>query len=142
MLALIESTTTVSGSNVIVYRRPPQTGAEIGLLKDDGGSTITDQSSMTISAAGESVLVDQIQFQISSDRVELRESSALHFGQFISNTLSQPTMFLRIASDENEIDYERGFGGNAQWRRSSPDLGTFLQGFDSGIRMLIAVSSP
>ena len=142
LLVLLESTVNVAGSNVIVYRRPPQSGAEIGTLLDDDGSTLTDQADMTIAAAGESVLVDQIQFQVSSDRVELRESTSLHFGTYIGTTLSAPTLFMRIGSDENEINYERGFGQNAQWRRSSPDLGTFLQGFDSGVRMLLAVSSP
>ena len=142
LLALIQSTVTVSGSNVVVFRRPPQTGSEVGTLLADDGSTLTDLSDVTITAGGQSVLVDQIQFQVSSDRIELRESSSLHFGQFISNTLSQPTMFLRIGTTENEINYERGFGQNAQWRRTSPDLGTFLQSFDSGVRMLLAVSSP
>ena len=142
LLALLESTTTVAGSNVVVFRRPPQSGAQVGTLLADDGSTLTDLSDMTITAAGESVLVDQIEFQVSSDRVELRENSTLHFGTYIGTTLSAPTLFMRIASNENEIDYERGFGGNCQWRRSSPDLGTFLQAFDSGIRMLLAVSSP
>ena len=142
LLALIESTVSVAGSNVIVFRRPPQTGAAIGLLKDDDGNTITDESSMTINAEGESVTVDRIQFLVSSDPVELRESTSLHFGTYIGTTLGAPSLYMRIGSDENEISYDRGFGGNAQWRRSSPDLGTFLQGFDSGVRMLIAVSSP
>ena len=141
LLALLESTTNVAGSNVVVYRRPPQTGAEIGTLLDDAGNALTDQADMTITAAGETVAVDQIQFLVSSDRVELRESTALHFGTYVSTTLSAPTLFMRIGSDENEISYDRGFGGNAQWRRSSPDLGTFLQAFDVGERLLLAVSS-
>ena len=142
LLALIESTVNVAGSNVIVYRRPPQTGATIGLLKDDGGSTITDQSSMTINAEGESVTVDRIQFLVSSDRIELRESTSLHFGSYIQNTLSRPQLTLQIGGESNTIDYDRGFSTNAQWRRSSPDLGTFLQGFDVGERLLLAVSAP
>ena len=142
LLALLQSTVTVAGSNVIVFRRPPQTGSQIGVLLADDGSTISGLSDMTINAAGESVLVDQIQFQVSSDRVELRESTSLHFGTYIGTTLGAPTLYMRIGSDENEINYERGFGGNAQWRRTTPDLGTFLQAFDSGVRMLLAVSSP
>ena len=142
LLALLESTVNVAGSNVVIYRRPPQAGSPIGTLLADDGSTLTDLAGMIITAAGESVLVDQIQFQVSSDRVELRESTSLHFGTYIGTTLSAPTLYMRIGSDENEIDYERGFGQNAQWRRSSPDLGAFLQGFDSGVRMLLVVSSP
>ena len=142
LLALIQSTVSVAGSNVVVYRRPPQSGAEVGTLLADDGTTLTDQADMTFAAGGEMVTVDRIQFQVSSDRVELRESTSLHFGTYIGTTLSAPTLYMRLGSDENEISYDRGFGGNAQWRRSSPDLGTFLQGFDSGVRMLIAVSSP
>ena len=142
LLALIQSTVNVAGSNVVVFRRPPRTGAEAGTLLDDDGSTLTDLSDMTITAAGESVLVDQIEFQIGTDRVEFRESTAAHFGTFIGTTLGAPTLYMRIGSDENEINYERGFSNNASWRRTTPDLGTFLQGFDSGVRMLLAVSSP
>ena len=57
---------------------------------------------------------------ISSDRVELKESTSLHFGTYIATTLSAPSLYLRIGSDENEISYDRGFSSNAQWRRSSP----------------------
>ena len=142
LLALLESTVTVSGSNVVVFRRPPRTGAEAGTLLDDDGSTLTDLSDMTITAAGESVLVDQIEFQIGTDRVEFRESTAAHFGGFIGTTLGAPTLYMRIGSAENEINYERGFSNNASWRRTTPDLGVFLQGFDSGVRLLLAVSSP
>ena len=142
LLALLQSTVNVAGSNVAIWRRPPQSGTEAGILLDDDGNALTDQADMTITAAGESVLVDQIQFQVSADRVELRESTSLHFGTFVGTTLGAPTLFMRIGSDENEINYERGFGQNAQWRRTSPDLGVFLQGFDVGVRMLIAVSSP
>ena len=142
LLALLQSTVTVSGSNVVVWRRPPRTGAEVGTLLDDAGNTLTDLTGMTITAAGESVLVDQVEFQIGTDRIEFRESTSLHFGTYIGTTLSAPTLYMRIGSDENEINYERGFSSNASWRRTSPDLGTFLQGFDSGVRMLLAVSSP
>ena len=142
LLALLQSTVNVAGSNVIVYRRPPQTGAEVGTLLADDGSTLTDQADMTITAAGQSVTIDRVQFLVSQDRVELRESTSLHFGTFIGTTLAQPTLYMRIGSDENEISYDRGFSTNVQWRRTTPDLGTFLQGFDVGVRMLIAVSSP
>ena len=37
LLALLQSTVTVSGSNVVVFRRSPQTGAEIGTLVADDG---------------------------------------------------------------------------------------------------------
>ena len=142
LLALLESTTNVAGSNVVVWRRPPQTGAQVGTLLDDEGTALTDLSDMTITAGGQSVLVDQIQFQVSSDRIEFSESTNVHFGNFVGTTLGAPTLFMRIGADENEIDYDRGFSSVAQWRRSSPDLGAFLQGFDSGVRMLLAVSSP
>ena len=142
LLALIQSTVNVAGSNVVVFRRPPRTGAEVGTLLDDAGNTLTDLFGMTITGAGESVLVDQIQFQVSSDRVEFRESTNLHFGTLVGTTLAAPTLYMRIGSDENEISYERGFSNNASWRRTSPDLGTFLQGFDVGERLLLAVSSP
>ena len=109
LLALLESTVNVAGSDVIVFRRPPQSGAEIGSLLDDDGNALTDQAGLTITAAGESVAVDQIQFLISSDRVELKESTSLHFGTYIATTLSAPSLYLRIGSDENEISYDRGF---------------------------------
>ena len=103
----------VAGSNVITYRRPPQTGGEIGLLKDDAGNTITDESSMTIDAEGESVTVDRVQFLVSSGRVELRESTSLHFGSFVQNTLARPQLTLQIGAVSNTIDYDRGFSTKA-----------------------------
>ena len=142
VLALLQGTTDVGGANTTVWRRPPD-GASIGLLLDDDGNTITDLSDMTISAAGETLLVDRMTFLISQDRVELRRASpsSVHFGTYISTGLNSPMMTLQIGTEPNTISYERGFTSNAQWRRSSPDLGGFLTGFDDGVRMLLAVSS-
>ena len=142
LLALLQGTVDVGSSNITVWRRPPD-GASIGLLLDDDGNTTTDLGDMTISAAGEVVPITRMAFLISQDRVELRESDpVLHFGTFVNSTLAAPQMTLAIGSSSNTISYERGFGANAQWRRSSPDLGGFLSGFDNGTRMLFAVSSP
>ena len=142
LLALLQSTVTVSGSNVAIWRRPPQSGAEVGILLDDDGNAQSVLTAMTFTGGGESFLVSQAQFLVSQDRVELREGTGLHFGNYVSGTLGSPPMTLRIGSAEHEISYDRGFSATAQWRRTSPDLGVFLQGFDSGVRMLIAVSSP
>ena len=142
LLALLQSTVTVSGSNVAIWRRPPQSGAEVGILLDDDGTAQSDLSSMMFAGGGEDFLVSQVQFLVSQDRVELREGTGLHFGNHVSGTLGSPPMTLRIGAAEHEISYDRGFSATAQWRRSSPDLGTFLQGFDTGARMILAVSSP
>ena len=142
LLALLQSTVNVAGSNVAIWRRPPQSGTEAGILLDDDGNVQSDLSSMMFAGGGEDFLVSQAQFLVSQDRVELREGTGLHFGNYVSGTLGSPPMTLRIGSAEHEISYDRGFSATAQWRRSTPDLGVFLQGFDIGARMLIAVSSP
>ena len=140
LLALLQSTVAVGSGNVTVWRRPPD-GANIGLLLDDNGDTITDLSGMTFDAGGAVVPVTRMTFFVSQDRVELRKSVAGHFGTYVNTTLGAPQMTLQIGSDLNTISYERGFTANSQWRRSSPDLGGFLQTFDTGTRMLFAVSS-
>ena len=141
LLALLQSTVAVGSGNVTVWRRPPD-GANIGLLLDDDGNTITDLTDMTFDAGGAVVPVTRMTFFVSQDRVELRKSiSGLHFGTYINSTLSAPQMTLQIGTASNTISYERGFTANAQWRRSSPDLGSFMQTFDNGVRMLFAVSS-
>ena len=142
LLALLQGTTDVGSSKHHSLEAAPD-GANIGLLLDDDGNTITDLTDMTISAAGEVVPITRMTFLISQDRVELRESDpVLHFGTYINSTLSAPQMTLQIGTASNTISYERGFGANGQWRRSSPDLGAFMQTFDTGTRMLFAVSSP
>ena len=143
LLALLQSTVAVGSGNVTVWRRPPD-GSAIGLLLDDDGNTISDLTDMNIVGAGETVFVNRMTFFVSQDRVELRESESpdIHFGTYINSTLGAPQMMLQIGTESNTINYERGFSANAQWRRSSPDLGAFLQTFDSGVRMLLAVSSP
>ena len=125
-----------------IWRRPPQSGAEAGILLDDDGNAQSDLAAMMFTGGGEDFLVSQAQFLVSQDRVELREGTGLHFGNYVSGTLGSPPMTLRIGSAEHEISYDRGFSATAQWRRTSPDLGTFLQGFDVGERLLLAVSSP
>ena len=143
LLALLQGTVNVGSANVTVWRRPPD-GTAIGLLLDDDGNTISDLTDMTFNAGGETVFVNRATFFISQDRVEMRRAapSSVHFGTYISTGLNSPMMTLQIGTASNTINYERGFTSNAQWRRSSPDLGSFLQTFDSGVRMLIAVSSP
>ena len=131
-LALLQGTVNVAGSNVAVWRRPPQAGAEVGTLLD---------GDLTLSGAGTSVVIDQITFQVSSDRVEFRENTSLHIGSFVGTTLGRPSMTLQIGSASNTIEYDRGFSAVGQWRRTSPSLSTFLQSFDNGVRMLLAVSS-
>ena len=140
-LALLQGTVAVGSGNVTVWRRPPD-GANIGLLLDDDGTATSDLTDMTFDAGGSVVPVTRMTFFVSQDRVELRKSVAGHFGTYINSTLNAPQMTLQIAADSNTIDYERGFTANTQWRRSSPDLGAFLSSFDSGVRMLLAVSSP
>ena len=142
LLALLQATTDVGSGNVTVWRRPPD-GTAIGLLLDDDGNTIADSSDMTIVGGGLSIFANRMTFFVSQDRVELRESESpdIHFGTVVRDTLGSPQMTLQIGTESNTINFERGFSANSQWRRSSPDLGGFLSGFDNGTRMLLAVSS-
>ena len=143
LLALLQGTVNVGSSNVTVWQRPPS-GTSIGLLLDDDGNPLTDLANMTFEAAGETILVTRMTFLVGQDRIELREAETpdIHFGTFINTTLAAPQMTLRVGTAENTISYDRGYGATAQWRRSNPDLGGFLQTFDNGTRMLLAVSSP
>ena len=142
LLALLQGTVNVGSANATVWRRPPDGGA-IGLLLDDDGNLIADLANMTFTAAGASIPVSRMTFLVSQDRVELRESVVpdVHFGSYISSTLGSPSLFLRVGNSQNELPYDRGFGSNAQWRRSVPDIGAFLQTIDSGVRYLLAVAS-
>ena len=142
ILALLESTVQVGFSNIIVWRQPPS-GSTIGLLIDEDDNFSTDFSGMTFTAAGETIFASRMDFLISQDRVELREATTpdVHFGSYINVTLGAPSLFLQtLAGGEQELAYDRGFGGNAQWRRSSPDIGAFLSTIDSGIRYILAVA--
>ena len=142
LLALLQGTVNVGSANQVVWRRPPD-GSAIGLLLDDDGNAIADLANMTFTAAGESILISRMTFLVSQDRVELRERATpdVHFGTYVSSTLGSPSLFLRVANDMNEVPYDRGFGSNGQWRRSSPDLGAFLQTIDNGVRYILAVAS-
>ena len=143
LLALLQGTVAVGSGNVTVWQRPPN-GANVGLLLDDDGNAISDLSDMTFTAQGETILVSRMTFLVSQDRVELREAVTpdVHFGTYINSTLGAPTLYMRTLDDgEQALGYDRGFGSNAQWRRSSPDLGAFLQTIDSGVRYLIGVAS-
>ena len=143
LLALLQGTVNVGSSDVMVWRRPPD-GNAIGLLLDDDGNAISDLSDMTFTAAGETILASRMTFLVSQDRVELREATTpdIHFGSYLSTTLGAPSMFMRTIDDgEQELSWDRGFGANGQWRRSSPDLGPFLQTIDNGVRYLLAVAS-
>ena len=143
ILALLQSTVTVGSSNITVWRQPPS-GSTIGLLLDDDGNATTDFSDMTFTAGGETIFASRMDFLISQDRVELREATTpgVHFGSYLSSTLGAPSLFLATLADgENELTWDRGFGANGQWRRSSPDIGSFLQTIDSGVRYLLAVAS-
>ncbi len=143
LLALLEGTVNVGSANVTVWQRPPS-GSSIGMLLDDDGNALTDLSDMTFTAAGEMVLASRMTFLVSQDRVELREATTpdVHFGTYISSTLGSPSLYLRTLADgENELAWDRGFGANGQWRRSTPDIGAFLQSIDNGVRYLVAVAS-
>ena len=144
LLALLEGSTDVGSANTTVWQRPPS-GSNIGLLLDDDGNTQTDLADMTFTAAGETILASRMTFLISQDRVELREATTpdVHFGTYLSSTLGAPSLFLRTLADgEQTLSWDRGFGANGQWRRSSPDIGAFLQTIDSGVRYLLGVASP
>ena len=143
LLALLQGTVNVGSSNIIVWRQPPS-GSTIGLLLDDDGNALADFSDMTFTAAGETIFASRMDFLISQDRVELREATTpdVHFGSYLSTTLGAPSMFMRTLADgEQELAWDRGFGANGQWRRSSPDIGAFLQTIDSGVRYLLGVAS-
>ena len=143
LLALLQGTVNVGSANAVVWRRPPQSGSNRGVLLDDDGNAITDLANMTFTAAGERVLASRMDFLISQNRVELREATTpdVHFGTYIRDRLGSPSLFLRVANDMHEVPYDRGFGANAQWRRGSPDIGTFLQTIDNGVRYILAVAS-
>ena len=144
ILALLQGTVNVGSSNVTVWRRPPS-GSSIGFIIDDAGNVITDVADMTFAAAGETIFASQMDFLISQDRVELREATTpdVHFGTYLSSTLGAPNLYLRTLDDgEQTLGWDRGFGANGQWRRSSPDISAFLQTIDSGVRYLLAVASP
>ena len=143
LLALLQGTVQVGFSNITVWRQPPS-GSTIGLLLDDDGNATTDFSGMTFTAAGETIFASRMDFLVSQDRVELREATTpdVHFGTYINVTLGAPSLFPRtLDDDEKTLTYDRGFGANAQWRRSNPDLGAFLQTIDSGVRYLLGVAS-
>ena len=143
LLALLQGTVNVGSSDVMVWRRPPD-GNAIGLLLDDDGNAISDLSDMTFTAAGETILASRMTFLVSQDRVELREATTpdIHFGSYLSTTLGAPNLYLRTIDDgEQTLSWDRGFGGNGQWRRSSPDIGAFLQTIDNGVRYLLGVAS-
>ena len=143
ILALLQGTVNVGSANVIVWRQPPS-GSTIGLLLDEDGNATADFSDMTFTAGGESIFASRMDFLVSQDRVELREATTpdVHFGSYINVTLGAPSLFMQTLADgEQVLGYDRGFGANAQWRRSSPDLGAFLQTIDSGVRYLLAVAS-
>ena len=143
LLALLQGTTDVGGGDTTVWRRPPD-GASIGLLLDDDGNTIRDLTDMTFNAGGETILASRMTFLVSQDRVELREATTpdVHFGTYISTTLGAPSLYLRTLDDgEQTLSWDRGFGANGQWRRSSPDIGAFLQTIDNGVRYLLGVAS-
>ena len=143
ILALLQGTVNVGSANVIVWRQPPS-GSTIGLLLDEDGNATADFSDMTFTASGESIFASRMDFLVSQDRVELREATTpdVHFGTYISATLGAPSLYLRTLDDgEQTLSWDRGFGANGQWRRSSPDIGAFLQTIDSGVRYLLAVAS-
>ena len=143
ILALLQGTVNVGSANVIVWRQPPS-GSTIGLLLDEDGNATADFSDMTFTASGASIFASRMDFLISQDRVELREATTpdVHFGSYLSSTLGAPNLYLRTLDDgEQTLSWDRGFGGNGQWRRSSPDIGAFLQTIDSGVRYLLAVAS-
>ena len=143
ILALLQGTVNVGSANVIVWRQPPS-GSTIGLLLDEDGNATADFSDMTFTADGASIFVSRMDFLVSQDRVEFREATTpdVHFGSYLSTTLGAPNLYLRTLDDgEQTLSWDRGFGGNGQWRRSSPDIGAFLQTLDSGVRYLLAVAS-
>ena len=140
LLAILQGTVLVGSNNITVWRQPPS-GSTIGLLIDEDGNFTSDFSDMTFTAGGESIFVSRMDFLISQDRVELRETTDAHFGAYLS-ALGSPSLYMRtLAGGEQEVPYDRGYGANGQWRRSSPDLGAFLRGIDTGVRYLLAVAS-
>ena len=140
LLAILRSTVDTGFAILDIWRRPPQSGTEVGELLDDDGNVITDYSDMTFTEGGESIFVQRLQTRESQDRVVLYESSSLHFGDYVRGTLMSPSVYLRIESDIQEVPYERAFGNDAQFRRSTPDLGEFLREIDNNVVFLLAVA--
>ena len=142
LLALIQSEGDVGFSDENLWLHPPSSGTETGLLLDDDGNTLTDYADMTFTEGGEAVLVSRVLVQQGNDRVTFYETSTLHHGGYFRDVLGSPSLFMRIGNDEQEVPYDRGFGADVQFRRSSPDLGAFLRGIDLGTRVLIGVAAP
>ena len=142
MLALIESQGDVGFSDENLWLRPPQTGTPTGKLLDDDGTELTDFASMTFTAGGENVFVSRVLIRQGSDRVVFYETSALHFGTYARDVLGRPTLYVRIANEEEAVPYNSGFSADLQFRRSSPDLGEFLREIDVGTRVLLGVAAP
>ena len=142
MLTLIESEGDVGFSDENLWLRPPQTGTSTGKLIADDGTELPDFSSVTFTQGGESVFVSRILTRQGSDRVVFYETTALHFGTYARDVLGRPTLYVRIANDEQAIPYNSGFSADLQFRRSSPDLGEFLREIDVGTHVLLGVAAP
>ena len=142
MLALIQSEGDVGFSNENLWLHPPSSGTETGILLDEDGNATTDYADMTFTEGGESVLVSRVLISEGSDRVTFYETSSLHFGTYVRNVLMSPTLYIRIGNRQESVPYERAFGNDAQFRRSTPDLGAFLRDIDVGTHVLLAVAAP
>ena len=125
LLFLLESESDVGFSDDDLWRRPPASGTETGLLLDDDGNTITDYSDMTFTQAGEALFIERVLIQSGTDRVVFYKSGGRHFGEFVREVLGPPTpsIFMRVGNDEQEVPYSRAFRNDYQCRRTSPDLG-------------------
>ena len=146
MLAIIRSTVDSGFTNLDIWRRPPQSGTEVGELLDDDGNVITDYSDMTFTQDGEHLFIQRIATLQGNDRVIFYKSGAgtRHFGEFVRDVLGPPTpsIYIRIEFDLQEIPYERAFRSDYQCRRTNPDVGAFLREIDNDVVFLIAVAEP
>ena len=144
LLAIIKSTVDSGFTNLDIWRRPPQSGTEVGLLLDDDGNTITDYSDMTFTQDGESLFIQRIATLQGTDRVIFYKTGGRHFGEFVREVLGppSPSIYIRIENDLQEIPYERAFRNDYQCRRTNPDVGEFLRDIDDDVVFLLAVAEP
>ena len=144
-LALIQSEGDIAFVNTELWRRPPR-GTAISTLLDADGNATTDYADMTFTqGVGGEVFVSEIIIRPQQDRVVLyqKDTPGIHFGTYMrGEPFNSPSMYIRVGNDEQVVPFLNGFTSDLSWRRSSPDLDTFLRTIEIGTRVLIGLAPP
>ena len=147
-LWLFRGTVNVLSADITIFDRRVGQTAVGNLIDDEGnnlaGDALTEALTVT-NSAGLSMLIDRIVNLNTSDRMQLRESdSAIHMRAFLDDawgTGPRPSIYIRIANETMEAEYDRAFGSNYEFRDGS-GYDTFLRTMDSGVVALLAVAPP